>query len=87
MLDVRNGRARPPAPRRGRVDTRSTSGREAYETAVLGAVESAMDAVSAVEVRAAVGGTAQQARAALNRLIEAGRVKYRGKARGTRYFT
>ena len=41
--------------------------------------------MSAPDLRAAVGGTPDQARRALNRLIEEGSVLYTGKARGTRY--
>jgi hypothetical protein len=41
--------------------------------------------VSAGDVRRQVGGTPLQARAALNRLIEAGKLNYTGRARGTRY--
>ena len=43
--------------------------------------------VSAVEIRGAVGGTPMQARAALNRLIEDGKIKYSGRARSTKYFS
>jgi hypothetical protein len=83
---VRNG-ASSDKPRAGAVDTRSASGRAGYETAVYGVVRDATDVVSANDVRAKVGGTAMQARAALNRLIEQGRIRCKGKARGTRYFT
>jgi hypothetical protein len=83
---ARNGAASP-KPRGGAVDTRSAAGRAAYEAAVHGVVRDATDVVSANDVRANVGGTAMQARAALNRLIEQGRIRYKGKARGTRYFT
>lgn len=73
--------------RKGGVDTRTAVGRQAYEAAVLGVVTDATDAVSASDVRAAAGGTALQARATLNRLIQSGAIRYKGKARGTRYFT
>lgn len=67
------------------VDTRSASGRDAYQRQVLEAIRAGKDYVSAVEIRAKTGGTPQQFRAAVNRLIEDGDVEFRGKARATRY--
>lgn len=67
------------------VDTRTRAGREAYQCAVLEAIQSADGYVGAVQIRSEIGGTPMQFRAAVNRLIEAGDVTYRGKAMATRY--
>ena len=79
-----NGTPRP-AKAKG-VDVRTPKGRAAYDDAVLDIVGGAKSPVSAQAVRAKVGGTPPQARAALNRLIESGKVGYTGRARATRYF-
>ena len=68
-----------------KVDTRTGEGRDAYDEAVLGVIQSAGHPVSANEIRAEVGGTPIQLRAAVKRLDESRRIKTRGKARGTRY--
>lgn len=69
------------------VDTRSGVGREAYDGAVMDLLRSAKGSMtSAQEIRRKVGGTPEQARRALNRLIETSGVKYAGKARATRYY-
>ena len=75
-----------PAARAKGVDVRTPTGRAAYDNAVLDVVGGAKSPVSAQAVRAKVGGTPPQARSALNRLIEAGKVGYAGRARATRYF-
>jgi hypothetical protein len=67
------------------VNTRSAAGRSRYEAAVFDVVRDADSSIKAPEIRARVGGTPQQARAALNRLIEEGRVSFEGKARATAY--
>jgi len=67
------------------VDTRTSSGRDAYDRAILDALKSSNKPTAASTLRGTVGGTADQARRALNRLIENGSVGYTGKARGTRY--
>lgn len=69
----------------GAVDTRTAAGREAYEKSVLRVLEAADGPVSSQHVRDKCGGTALQARKALNRLIEDGQVTYTGKARATKY--
>jgi hypothetical protein len=69
----------------GKVNTRSAAGRAAYEQAVYDVVANANGKVAAVGIRAKVGGTPMQARAALNRLIEDGKITYEGKARATKY--
>lgn len=68
-----------------RVDTRTAAGREAYEKAVLDSVRAARGPIAAQDIRKKLGGTPQQARAALNRLIERGLIDYQGRARATRY--
>ena len=70
----------------GSVDVRTPAGRKAYDQAVMQAVVEAKDPVSAPDVRAKAGGTPAQARAALDRLISGGKLGYKGRARGTRYF-
>ena len=75
-----------PAKRGKAVDTRTAAGREAYQEAVGNVVEAkGGKPTSAAEIRAKVGGTPTQARAALARLIEDGKITYEGKARATRY--
>jgi len=75
-----------PAKRSKNVDTRTAAGREAYQEAVGAVVEAkGGKPTSAAEIRAKVGGTPTQARAALARLIEDGKITYEGKARATRY--
>jgi hypothetical protein len=73
------------AGRAGKVNTRSASGRAAYEQAVYDTIAGSKGKIAATQIRAKIGGTPQQARAALNRLIEQGRLTYEGKARATRY--
>ena len=61
-------------------------GRAAFEEAILGALgELGGGPVSGADVKAKVGGTSLQVRTAMNRLIEAGKVTFEGKARGTKY--
>jgi hypothetical protein len=68
-----------------KINTRSAKGRTEYEANVLRVVKGATSPIGAPEIRAQVGGTPQQARAALNRLIELGKISYEGRARATRY--
>lgn len=67
------------------VNTRSLDGRRQYESDVLTALQEAPGWTSAAELRQKVGGTPMQARAALNRLIQEGRITYQGQARATKY--
>ena len=69
----------------GTVNTKTPAGRAAYDSAILEALRAKRGEMSAAKLRAQCGGTSLQARTALNRLIEAGKVSYEGKARGTRY--
>ena len=74
-----------PRARGSAINTRSAQGRAEYEANVLRVVKAATSPISAPEIRDEVGGTPQQARAALNRLIELGEINYQGRARATRY--
>ncbi|HWB79927.1 MAG TPA: hypothetical protein VG755_33410 [Nannocystaceae bacterium] len=67
------------------VDTRAAAGRGKFDEAVLAAVKAAKGRVKANDLRKKVGGTSLQMRAALHRLIESGKIKSQGKARGTTY--
>ena len=67
------------------VNTRTAAGRREYDARVLDYVQGAEEAVSATEIRNNVGGTSLQVRKAVARLIEAEKVTWHGKARGTRY--
>jgi len=67
------------------VDTRAAAGRTKFDDAVLAALRGGKGRVKAVELRKKVGGTSLQIRAALHRLIEGGKIKSQGKARGTTY--
>ena len=67
-------------------NTRTAEGRAAYDDAMLRALDEVGGGpVRSADLIAKVGGTTLQARASLNRLIEAGKVTFTGKARGTRY--
>ncbi len=76
---------RAPKAKAGSVNTRTPDGRAAYDEGVLAAVVGAGGPVGATLLRKQVGGTGLQMRTALNRLIEAGKVSYEGKARATKY--
>jgi predicted ArsR family transcriptional regulator len=67
------------------VDTRTGAGRRAYQEALLALLSQSDEPMAAPDLRRQLGGTPDQARRALNRLIETGAVTYTGKARGTRY--
>ena len=88
---VRGGRGRggrkSQAIKAASVDTRSATGRDAYDKSVLAILKSAGGKkVSAQTIRREVGGTPEQARRALNRLIDSNGVQYTGQARATRYW-
>lgn len=74
-----------PAARAG-VNTRTPAGRQAFDEAVFTAVQSIGSPAGAGDIQKLTGGANMQIRAACNRLIEAGRLSWSGKARGTRYF-
>jgi hypothetical protein len=71
--------------RPAKVNTRTPAGRKAYDEALFAALEAIGKPVGVAKLMARAGGTNLQARAALNRLIDAGKVSWTGKARGTRY--
>lgn len=66
-------------------DVRTPAGRARYEGSLLSALAEEPDFTGVATLTEKVGGTNLQARAALNRLIKAGRVTWTGRARGTRY--
>jgi hypothetical protein len=67
-------------------DVRTPRGRVAYDQALLHTLgELGGGPASSRELTTKVGGTTLQARAALARLITAGKITWSGKARGTRY--
>lgn len=66
------------------VATRTASGRANYDQAVLSTLDTRGE-MSAEQLRAVVGGTPTQLRAAVHRLVAAGSVKARGRARATKY--
>ena len=75
-----------PAKAPGKVNTRTAAGRFAFEEAILRALgELGGGPVSGAGVKVKVGGTSLQVRTAMNRLIDAGKVTFEGKARGTKY--
>lgn len=67
------------------VDTRTSAARAKYDGQLRETLKARGRWTSAQELRQIVGGTPLQARKALNRLIEQGTIKYRGKARATKY--
>lgn len=82
------GEGRKPGKRGGKakaVNTRTPEGRGAYDEALFKALEGAGAPTGAGALIGKVGGTSLQARAGLARLIEAGRITWTGKARGTKY--
>lgn len=67
-------------------EVRTAAGREALDAAVLEALEAEGGKdIAAEQLRDRLGTTPHQLRTSLNRHIEAGRVSFTGKARGTRY--
>ena len=67
------------------VNTRTAEGRSAYDEALFQAVKESGGPAGAGALIARAGGSSLQARAGLARLIEAGRITWSGKARGTKY--
>lgn len=76
--------AAPASPSKGH-NTRTRSGREALDEAIISFLKEQSEPVRALDIRAGVGGTAAQIRTRLNFLIEQGKVTYKGRASGTRY--
>jgi hypothetical protein len=69
----------------GEVNTRTPTGRDAFDKSVFDALKAIGGYAGAGEIQKRVGGTNMQVRSAVNRLIEAGQVNWTGQARGTRY--
>lgn len=67
------------------VNTKTAAGRAAFDAAVLESLNAANAPTGASKLRKKVGGTGLQMRTALNRLIDAGKVRYQGRARATKY--
>lgn len=67
------------------INSRTAAGRRRYDAAVLSALRSAGRPLSAGELRLMVGGSGQQIRVSLKRLVEEDGVERSGVARGTRY--
>lgn len=67
------------------VNTRTAEGRAEYDEALFQAVMETGGPAGAGSLIARAGGSSLQARAGLARLIEAGRITWSGKARGTKY--
>ena len=92
VINAGQGEEAPPIPRPStppaapeEVNTRTAAGRREYDARVLAFITEAEDPVSATEIRSTVGGTSLQVRKSVARLIEAEKVTWQGKARGTRY--
>jgi len=67
------------------VNTRTAEGRAAYDESLFQALQESGSPTGAGALISKVGGSSLQARAGLARLIEAGRITWSGKARGTKY--
>ena len=67
------------------VHTRTAEGRAEYDENLFQAVQEHQGPIGAGAIIARAGGSSLQARAGLARLIEAGRITWSGKARGTKY--
>lgn len=74
-----------PAPKTKKVDVSTPAGRAAYDDVIANAIVAAKDWINAEGIRKLTPGTSKQRRASLNRLVEGGRIKYKGQARGTKY--
>jgi len=67
-------------------EVRTKAGRNKFDTAMLKELKSIGHSwTDAAELQIRLGGNPDQTRRSLNRLIELGKVTYKGKARGTRY--
>jgi hypothetical protein len=67
------------------INTRHIEGRVEYDDALFKAIEASGGPVGAATLIARIGGTGLQARTGLARLIEAGRISWTGRTRGTKY--
>jgi len=90
-----NGAARPAGPRanngapkraaKADASVRTAAGRGDFDARILEAIASAGGPVRSVDIEGKVGGTPQQRRTALHRLVAAKKIKRAGKARATTY--
>ena len=71
--------------RKAVAETRTRSGRDEFDARVLDAIKNAGGTAQSVDIEEIVGGTAQQRRAALHRLIASRKLARTGKARSTAY--
>jgi hypothetical protein len=71
--------------RKAVAETRTRTGRDDFDTRVLDAIKNAGGTAQSVDIEKIVGGTAQQRRAALHRLIASRKLARTGKARSTTY--
>ncbi len=69
-----------------RHNTRTQAGRDALDAAIISILKQTGEPMRAVDIRDAVGGTAAQVRARVNTLIAEGKIAYKGRASGTRYW-
>lgn len=67
-------------------DLRTAEGRTAYDDSILSHVSRAGAKLSMRDILASIGGTPNQIRASLGRLIEKGLVAWEGRTRNTTYF-
>ena len=80
------GRQRATTTKRGEdLNLRLQADRDIYDAKLLSFLKQKKNWKSAQEIRDACGGKDFQARASLNRLIESGKVEYKGRANGVRY--
>lgn len=70
----------------GGFEVRTKAGRNKFDESMLKELKSIGHSwTEAAELQTRLGGSPDQTRRSLNRLIELGKVTYKGKARGTRY--
>lgn len=87
LLSVLKKQQPPKKPRvPARSQTRTAANRSAYDERIFDALKRVASPAAAAHLIKTVGGSPLQVRNALARLIEAGRVSWSGRARGTRYF-
>lgn len=78
----------PPPPKRGRppvVSARTLEGRAQYDAAVMSLLRQTNGWIGASQLRAHVGGSDNQVRIALHRLVASGQVTRRGERNSTEY--
>jgi len=80
--------AKPKAAKPAKIDhdLRTPAGRTAYDDSILSHVSKASAKISMREILANIGGTPNQIRASLSRLIDKGLVAWEGRTRNTTYF-